>query len=115
MISYGEFEHKYLNHKFDTEGRSIDSFFKKTETISASDISIPDNMSEMINIAEDLSKPFPHVRIDFYNINGRIVFGEMTFFSNSGFVDIYSEEMDKQIGNWIDLEKYKADMINSRN
>lgn len=49
-------------------------------------------------------------RVDLYNIEGRIVFGEMTFFSNGGFVNVYSEEMDRKIGSWIDLEKYHDDI-----
>lgn len=39
----------------------------------------PKNLEQMINIAEDLSKPFPFVRIDFYEVEDRLIFGEFTF------------------------------------
>lgn len=110
MVSFGEFEHKHVNHKFDKNHQSIDKFFKQNETISASKINLPFNIGEMLQIAEVLSKPFPHVRVDMYNLNGRIVFGEMTFFSNGGFVNIESNDFDKKIGSWINIEKYKSDL-----
>ena len=65
----------------------------------------------MVEIATKLSKPFPHVRVDLYNLKGRIVFGEMTFFSAGGFVKVESDKMNKEIGSWIDLEKYKDYMV----
>lgn len=111
MVSLGEYEHKHINHKFDVNGNSIDYLFKENSSIEAEKISIPNNINKMINIAKKLSAPFPHVRVDLYNIDGRIVFGEMTFFSDSGFVNIYSEDMDKKIGSWIDIPRYKADLI----
>lgn len=111
MVSYGEFSHNVKNHKFDMNWNSIDHLFKKKESIDKNSIRRPFNFNKMVEIAERLSKPFPHVRVDLYNINGRIIFGEMTFYSNGGFVNIYSKEMDKQIASWIDLEKYRNDIV----
>lgn len=45
----------------------------------------PESLDEMIHTAEQLSQDFPFVRIDFYDINGRAVFGEMTFTPAGGF------------------------------
>lgn len=106
MVSYGELSHKVKNHKFDLHWNSIDHMFKEKPAINPNEIPHPENFEKMIDIAEKLSAPFPHVRVDLYNISGRIVFGEMTFYSNGGFVHVASEEMDKEIGSWIDLEKY---------
>ena len=39
----------------------------------------PKNYETMVEIAEKLSEPFPHVRVDFYNLDGTIIFGELTF------------------------------------
>ncbi len=111
MVSYGEFEHEHINHKFKPDGTSIDKLFKDKETIAAADVRIPDNMQEMIEIAEHLAKPFPHVRVDFYNIDGRIVFGELTFVSNGGFVNIGNKDFDDEIGSWIHLEDFSQDMV----
>ena len=64
----------------------------------------------MLEIASALCKPFPHVRVDLYDIDGRIVFGEMTFYSNAGVVNVQSQEFAREIGSWIDLDKYQMDM-----
>ena len=110
MVSYGEFEHNTQNVKFDRNWNSIDNKFKKQNNLDYKNIKKPENFETMIEIAEKLSKDFPHVRIDLYNIEGRIIFGEMTFFSSGGFVKVYSKEMDNEIGSWIDLDKYKEDI-----
>ena len=110
MVSYGELEHNVRNHKFDRNWNSIDHFFKKDPAIAAGEIQKPKNFDKMVEIAEKLSEPFPHVRVDLYNLDGRIVFGEMTFYSAGGFVKVASEEMDRRIGSWIDLDKHRAYM-----
>ena len=58
----------------------------------------PENFDQMIALATKLSKGWPHVRIDLYNINGRVYFGEMTFSHHSGFVPFDPEEWDRKIG-----------------
>lgn len=63
----------------------------------------PSNYDEMLKIAVVLSQNFPHVRVDLYNINGRIFFGELTFFSASGNVPFVPEEWDYKIGEWLKL------------
>ena len=57
----------------------------------------------MKELAEKLSQNIPHVRVDFYNINGRIYFGELTFYHWSGFVAFEPKEWDKTFGDWITL------------
>lgn len=63
----------------------------------------PQNIGQMIEIAKELSKPFPVVRIDFYEDKGKIYFGEFTFFESSGFDDDYTYEAQKQLGAKITL------------
>ncbi len=111
MVSYGEFTHNVKNHKFDMEWNSIDHLFKREEAVNPSAIPHPTNFKKMVEIAEKLSAPFPHARIDLYNIEGRIVFGEITFFSAGGFVNVYSKEMDSRIASQIKLEEYNNYMI----
>jgi hypothetical protein len=63
----------------------------------------PKNFEYMIKIAEDLSKDFPHVRVDLYNISGKIFFGEMTFYPASGYSKFTPDEFDYDLGakfNW---------------
>ena len=111
MVSYGEFRHQVKNHKFDMNWNSIDHLFKEKASIDPKDIPVPKNFERMAQIAKDLCKPFPDVRVDLYNLDGRIVFGEMTFYSAGGFVRISSKEMDEKIGSWIDMEKYKDFLV----
>ena len=60
---------------------------------------------EMIRLAETLSKDIPHVRVDFYDINGKIYFGELTFFHFSGNTRFQPDEWDYKIGEWLELPK----------
>jgi hypothetical protein len=69
------------------------------------EISKPDNFEKMIEIAEILSKDFPHVRVDLYNIKGRIIFGELTFYNASGYTVFHPDEFDFILGKQFDLPK----------
>lgn len=63
----------------------------------------PTNLSDMISISEKLSKDIPHVRIDLYNVNDMIYFGEMTFFDSSGYEKFQPLEWDRYWGDKIVL------------
>ena len=72
---------------------------------SDTEIPKPENFSKMIEIVEKLCQGFNHVRVDLYNIDGKIYFGEMTFTSGSGRKMIYPKEMNVELGNLIDIKK----------
>lgn len=63
----------------------------------------PQNFNEMIEIAKKLSAGKPHVRVDLYNIRGKIYFGELTFFHWSGMVAYNPREWDYKFGEYIKL------------
>lgn len=63
----------------------------------------PTQLNEMISISKDLSSPFPYVRVDFYEVEGKIIFGEMTFFPASGLPDFKPSNYDKIIGSMLNL------------
>lgn len=63
----------------------------------------PKCFDEMKNICTKLSKGIPHVRIDLYEINGQIKFGEYTFFTNGGYVLFKPDEWEQQMGDWIKI------------
>lgn len=65
----------------------------------------PKNYSSMLALAAKLSFGIPHVRVDFYNINGKIYFGELTFFHWSGLVPFEPEEWDYKLGSWLELPR----------
>ncbi len=59
---------------------------------------LPTEVDTMIEYAEILSKDFPHVRVDFYNVDGNIIFGELTFFNASGFMTFTPDDFDYELG-----------------
>lgn len=63
----------------------------------------PVSFEKMKQLAEKLSKNIPHVRIDLYDVNGKILFGEMTFFHWSGMIPFEPQEWDYKFGSWIQL------------
>ncbi len=63
----------------------------------------PENFEEMLEVAKKLSKGMPHVRVDLYNVNGQIYFGELTFFHWSGWVAFEPEEWDYKFGEYLKL------------
>ena len=63
----------------------------------------PESFDEMRLLAEKLSKGIPHVRVDFYEVNGKPYFGEYTFYHYGGFSHFEPEEWDVTLGSWIDL------------
>ena len=65
----------------------------------------PKNFDEMLEIATKLSKGMPHVRVDLYNIDGNIYFGELTFFHWSGLMPYEPREWDYKFGEYLKLPK----------
>lgn len=65
----------------------------------------PRNFEKMIEIAEALSKDIPFARIDLYNTNGKIFFGEITFFPAAGMGKFEPEEWDETLGEYLILPK----------
>ena len=64
---------------------------------------LPDNIFEMIKIAEKLSDGLLHVRVDLYSVQNTILFGEMTFYESSGFAPFKPKEFDYLFGSFIKL------------
>ena len=63
----------------------------------------PTNFSAMKKIAELLGKGIPHVRVDLYEVDGSIYFGELTFFHFSGSTPFEPQSWDKTFGDWLRL------------
>lgn len=65
----------------------------------------PENFQKMIEIATKLSEDFPHVRVDLYNLDGKIYFGELTFFHGGGFEEFTDEKYNRILGEMFILPK----------
>lgn len=75
----------------------------------------PEHFEKMVMLAEKLSEGFPHVRVDFYEANGQVYFGEMTFYHFGAIVPFETEEWDKKIGDWLVLPDKINECSDERN
>lgn len=66
----------------------------------------PENFDEMIRVAEKLSQGFPELRVDLYNVKGKVYFGELTFTSQGGFMDFYTPEFNLKLGSKFDIKDF---------
>jgi len=102
----------------DKEGRHAAEFYRNVydkdfnllpvkvtrEQYTKEPIPKPDNLQEMVEYAEILSKPFRHCRVDLYNMDGKIYFGEITFHHAGGCNNIEPEEWALKMGSWIPID-----------
>lgn len=65
----------------------------------------PENLDKMLEYARKLSKDFLHVRVDLYEVNGNVVFGELSFTKSAGFNKISPASFDVLMGSWLELPK----------
>lgn len=72
-----------------------------------SDVVFPKNYKQMLEYAMILSKPFPFVRVDFYEVNSKVIFGELTFTCAGGCHDYKPEKYNKIFGDYLDLSKIR--------
>lgn len=83
---------------FDKEWNYLPYCVYEGVTAQNVDIDPPENLDKMIELAEILSKGIPELRVDLYEIGGKIYFGELTFFSSSGFDKSITKEADRMLG-----------------
>jgi len=87
---------------YDSEWKRLP--FKRHYPSSEVDIDKPKSYEEMYDIAEKLSENLRFVRIDFYEINKKVYFGEFTFYPSSGFEEFDPPEWDERLGRWLKLQ-----------
>ncbi|NER15514.1 glycosyltransferase [Leptobacterium flavescens] len=63
----------------------------------------PEKFDEMFDLVKRLAEDFPFVRVDFYAIGEKIIFGEMTFYPGDGIEEFYPDEYNTTIGNYLQL------------
>lgn len=99
---------RYIHHQanyYNRNGEFIDLREQEFHN-DRSAIRIPKNLTEMINAAEKLSEDFPFVRVDLYNIDGKIYFGELTFYPGSGYSGFIPDSADVTIGKYFENTKF---------
>lgn len=66
----------------------------------------PDNFEDMKRLASSLSEGFPHVRVDFYSVNGKVYFGELTFYTAAGYCSFDPDSFDEALGREFDVSSF---------
>lgn len=66
----------------------------------------PKNFEKMLDIARKLSADFPFVRVDLYNVEGQIYFGELTFYPWTGYVQFMPDSFDFELGKLMDCKSF---------
>lgn len=70
-----------------------------------STISKPKQLKKMVELSKKLSKNIPFIRVDWYEIGDKLYFGELTFYSASGFEKFEPKEWNKKIGDMLSIDK----------
>ena len=97
---------KYNRCFYDLEWKKL-PFNRGQKSIFEGEVKKPENLREMITLAETLADTFPFVRVDFFSVNGKSVFGEMTFYPGDGRMEFYPEEYNSIIGDYLKLPGLK--------
>lgn len=63
----------------------------------------PKFLDDMLEMSNEISKKFPHLRVDWYGIEGKLYLGELTLYDGSGMCAFTPEEWDSKLGSWIEL------------
>ena len=93
---------------YDTDWNKM-SFERVGHPNSQELIERPINYKKMIELSEKLSEDIPFIRVDFYEVNEKIYFGELTFFPGAGFEEFTPESYDYLLGSWIKLPQKRFD------
>lgn len=87
---------------YDRDYRKL-NVYRSDEIRQDTPVPKPIGYDKMINVAEELSQHFPYVRIDLYNVEGRIIFEEFTFYDGSGYQSYLPDSFDYVLGEMFDL------------
>lgn len=101
--------------RFSKDGLKVDFFdvhfnhldFTRDHPMKGDNIEKPKNFDKMLEYSKVLSKDFPFVRVDFYEANGKLFLGELTFFPGGGFEKFQPEEYDYSFGEKLNLDNIK--------
>ena len=83
-------------------------FTTERNTFYEGELPRPENFEEMVSVATRLAADFPFVRVDLYNIDGRVLFGEMTFYPADGRKEFIPQEYNRIIGDYLTLPEPKT-------
>lgn len=89
--------------KFDYYDLDFNHLDIKQKYPNAGMVRKPVTFDKMIELSKTISKGYPHVRLDFYEVDGKLYFGEFTLYHFSGFMPFQPDRWDKIFGKWLVL------------
>lgn len=104
ILVYMERDLQDLRCYYDLNWKKLPFTIEKNNLFEG-EVEKPVNLNEMIVVALKLAQDFPFVRVDLYNINSKVLFGEMTFYPNDGRKKYIPNEYNKIIGDYLELPK----------
>lgn len=103
-VDFGRFTEHHANY-YDLNNNLLSFGEKSCNPQMDKKINLPESIEIMKKKAEELSKKHIFLRVDFYDVGGKVYFGELTFYPASGFGRFTSDEWDVKMGNWLKLPK----------
>lgn len=94
---------------FDEELHHVQDAITQMEQLDPKYAKLPIGIKEIIQAAEKLSQPFPHARVDFMYVNGKFYFGEITFYSASGYLYLEPQSLYDMLGESFDITKIRQE------
>ena len=104
-VDFDRFIEHHANY-YDAQGNILEFGELAYSPVYEKEIQLPNNLSRMVELANQLSSSIPFLRVDFYEVNGKVYFGELTFYPASGLGKFTSDEWDLRLGEWI---KFSSD------
>lgn len=104
---------RFTNHRrniYTTEWKLLDMSIGYPNDSSLTIVK-PKNLSKLLEYAERLAEPFVHARVDFYNLDDDIVFGELTFFHGGGFEKFTPDKYGVLFGDKMDIAKISKNEV----
>lgn len=105
LVCKNRYSKNGMTETFFTENWEKINIKRKNQPNSTEVISKPVELEKMLNLAAILAKNIPFLRVDFYVVNKKIYFGELTFYPGSGFKLFEPNVWDRKLGNYLNLQQ----------
>ena len=101
-VDWGRFNEHHANY-YSPDGHLLELGETLCPPVFSAEIGMPQNLLLMETLAERMSYNIPFLRVDFYEVDGKVFFGEFTFYPASGFGKFLKPDQDLLLGNWLKL------------
>lgn len=103
LICSGRAQHSAEYNYYDLDWNKLDY-----STTESSEFPMPSSFDEMVRISNIIAKDFPFVRVDFYEIDGKPIIGELTFVPAGGLDETIPKSADYEIGQMLNLDEIRV-------